>query len=68
MTVAIGLIRDESNEVAPNKGSRVEVQPLGENLVDTIDKDQGTDHDASEPTDTNSVESALSTSGALSSS
>ena len=34
----IVLIRDEANEAAPNRGSRVEVQPLGENLADTVEK------------------------------
>ena len=35
-TVDIGLIRDEANKGAPNRGPRVDVQPLGENLADTV--------------------------------
>ena len=36
--VYIGLIRDEANELAPNIGSRVEVQPFVEKLADTVEK------------------------------
>lgn len=32
-TVGIDLIRDEANELAPNRGHGVELQPLGENLA-----------------------------------
>ena len=42
-TVDIALILDEANEVAPNKGPRVEVQPLGENLADMVEHAQGAD-------------------------
>ena len=34
-TIDIGLIWDDANEAAPNKGHKVEVQPLGESLADT---------------------------------
>ena len=39
-TVDIGLIRDEANELAPCRGLRPEVPPLGENLEDTIEQAQ----------------------------
>ena len=35
-TIDVGLMRDEANELAPRRGSRQEVTPLGENLADTI--------------------------------
>ena len=34
--VDIGLIPDEANELSPNRGARIEVQPLGENLAAMI--------------------------------
>ena len=35
-TVDVGLIRDEANELAPRRGPRPEVPPLGENQTDTV--------------------------------
>ena len=35
-TVDIGLIRDEANELAPRRGPRPELPPLGDNLADTV--------------------------------
>ena len=32
----IGLIRDEDNVAAPRRGTRVELQPLSENFVNTV--------------------------------
>ena len=32
-TVDIGFIRNVGNELDPNRGLRIEVQPLGENLA-----------------------------------
>ena len=32
-TIDIGLIRDEANELAPRRGPRPELPPLGDNLV-----------------------------------
>ena len=37
--VDIDLIRDEANEAAPNRGPRLEVQPLG--VADTVEQAQG---------------------------
>ena len=34
--VDIGLIRDEANELAPRRGPRPELPPLGDNLTDTV--------------------------------
>ncbi|KEH17233.1 hypothetical protein MTR_0030s0280 [Medicago truncatula] len=38
----IDLIRDEANEAALNRGPRVEVQSLGENLTDTVPNSEAT--------------------------
>ena len=35
-TIDISLIRDEANELAPRRGPRLELLPLGDNLVDTV--------------------------------
>ena len=35
-TFDIGLIRDEANELAPHRGPRPELPPLGDNLADTV--------------------------------
>ena len=35
-TVDIGLIRDEANEFAPHRGTRLELPPLGDNLANTV--------------------------------
>lgn len=39
--VDIGLIRDEANVVAPWRKPKVNLQWLGENLVDTVEQDKG---------------------------
>ena len=36
LTVDIGLIRDEANELDPRRGPRTELPPLGDNLADTV--------------------------------
>ena len=51
VSVDIGTIKDEANDVAPRRGPRVEVQQLRENLEDTVKHTQGVDHATSEPTD-----------------
>ena len=66
-TIDIGHIRDEDNEATPNRGPRVEVQLLGENLADTVERSHGDDQDTSEPTDTTPIESIPNTSRASSS-
>ena len=35
-TVDIGFIRDEANELAPRRGPRQELPPLGDNLAETV--------------------------------
>ena len=35
-TVDIGLIRDEANDLAPRRGPRPELPPLGDNLANTV--------------------------------
>ena len=42
--VDIGHIKNEANEVAHNRGPRVEVHPFGENLINTVEQDKGVDH------------------------
>ena len=59
--VDIGLIWDEANKLAPNRGPRAEVQPLGESLAATVEQAQGVDQGTSEPTSTIPVESILGT-------
>ena len=66
--VDMGFITDEANEVAPRRGPIVDVKPLDDNLVDTVEQAQGADHATLEPTDTNPVESATGTSRVPSSS
>ena len=61
-SVDIGPIRDEANKIAPRKGTKVEVPPLGENLEDTVKQAQGDDNATSETTDTSPVESTSNTS------
>lgn len=56
--------RGEANEAAARRGPRVNLQPLGKNLVDMVKKSQGVDHATSEPTDTTPAESAPGTSRA----
>ena len=62
--VDIGLIKDETNVAAPRRGPRVDLQPLSENLADTVEQAQGADPATLEPTDTTLAESAPSTSRA----
>ena len=64
----ISLIRDEVNVAAPRRGPRVDLQPLSENLADTVEQYQGGDHATSKPTDTTPTESIPGTSRAPSSS
>ena len=54
-TVDIGLIRDEANEFAPHRGTRLELPPLGDNLADTVAQARTATQAAS--TDTTPVES-----------
>lgn len=56
--VYINLIREEANVAAPQRGPRLDMQLLGENLADTIEKTQGDNHATSEPTIATPVESA----------
>ena len=51
-TIDIGLIRDEANELAPRRGPRPELPPLGKNLADTVAHARTATQDASETTDT----------------
>ena len=67
-TVNISLIWDEANKLSPNRGTRIEVQPLGENLAAMVEQAQGANPATSEPTDTTLVESIPSGSTTLSSS
>lgn len=62
-SVDISLIRDQDNEEAPRRGLREKVQPLGENLVDTVEQAKGDDHATLEPTDTTPFESARALEG-----
>ena len=48
----ITLIMDKANDTAPRRGPRVDVQSLGENLADTVEQAQGTDHATSKIIDT----------------
>lgn len=52
--VDIVLFRDEANVAVPRRGPRVYVQPLGENLEDTIEQELGVFHATSDPTYTTS--------------
>ena len=56
-TVDIGLIRDEASELAPRRGPRPEVPPLGENLADTLVPSLTATQATFETTDTTLVES-----------
>lgn len=38
-SVDISIIRDDANEAAPRRGTRIDVQTLGENLADTVEQD-----------------------------
>ena len=65
-TVDIGLIRDEANEFAPHRGTRLELPPLGDNLDETVAQTHTATQAAS--TDTIPVESIPGSSTAPSSS
>ena len=65
-TVDIGLIMDEANELAPRRGPRPELPPLGNKLDDTVAQDRTAKQAAS--TDTNPVESISGSSTVSSSS
>ena len=38
--VDIGLFGDEAKVATPNRGTRVDEQPLGKNLIDTVEQSQ----------------------------
>ena len=61
-TVDISLIRDEANELAPCRGTRPELPPLGENLADTVAQARTATKAAS--TDTTPIDSILGSSTA----
>ena len=65
-TFDIGLIRDEANELAPRRGPRPKLPPLGDNMVDTVAQARTATQAAS--TDTTPVESISGSSTAPSSS
>ena len=56
-TVNIGLIRDEANELAPRRGPRPELPPLGENLANTVAHSRTAMQAISATTDTTPIES-----------
>ena len=62
-TVDIGLIRNETNKLALCRGPRLELPPLGDNLVDTVEQDRTSTQAAS--TDTTLVEYNSGSSTAL---
>ena len=55
-SVDIDLIRDKANELAPRRGPRQELPPLGENLIVTVAHARMDAQAASENTDTTSIE------------
>ena len=55
VTVDVGLIRDEANELAPRRGPRPELPPLADDLADTVAQARTVTQVAS--TDTTPVES-----------
>ena len=65
-TVDVGLIRDEANELAPRRGPRPEMPPLGDILADTVAQARTATQAAS--TDTTPLESIPGSSTARSSS
>ena len=67
-TVDIGLIRDEANELAPRRGPRQELPPLGNNLANTVAEARMATQAASNTIDTTPVKSIPSSSSASSSS
>ncbi|TMW99987.1 hypothetical protein EJD97_001564 [Solanum chilense] len=54
-TVDIGLNKDETNELAPRRGPRPELPPLGDNLADTVAQARTSTQSASLSTDTTLV-------------
>ena len=68
LTIDIGLIHDEDNELAPHRETRLELQPLGENLAVTVDQAQADYPATSNSTDTTPIESIPGGSTTLSSS
>lgn len=64
----IGLIKDKAIVAAPRRRPRVYLQPLSDNLEDTVELAQRADLATSKPTNTAPVESAPRTSRAPSSS
>lgn len=51
-TIDIGLIRDEANAATPRRGSKIEVPPMSENLVEMVELAQGADPPTSDLADT----------------
>lgn len=58
----IGLVRVHANEAVPQRGPRLEVQQLDENMAHTVEQAQGVDQATSDSTDTAPVESTAGTS------
>ena len=56
-TVDIGLIKDDSNVEALRRGPKVEMHPLSEKLVYTVEFAPGADPATSEPIDTTTADS-----------
>ena len=54
-TIDIGVITDEANELAPRRGTRPELPPLGDNLADMVVQARTATEAAS--TDTTPIES-----------
>lgn len=52
------LIRDKANVAPPRRGPRVELQPLNENFVDTVELEQEVDPVTLESYDTTPAKSA----------
>ena len=64
--IDVGIIRDEAYELAPRRGPRLELPPLGDDLADTVAQACTATHASS--TETTPVESILGSSTAPSSS
>ena len=54
-TVDIDIVRDEANELAPRRGPRQELPPLGDNLADTVEHARMAMQAASETTNTTPI-------------
>ena len=67
-TFDIGFIRDESNELAPRRGTRPELPLLGKNLADTVAHARTVTQATFATTDTTPVKSILGSSTSPSSS